>query len=554
MIKTIMVLPDGTEISSGTANGNALLSVSHSAFVNSTQELTLGSVCAAVLEAKIFAPDGGVKIAAGDLLQVYDQNRQKIGQFLAEKPEQVSRSTLKVTAYDEVSLLEEDLTQWLSEQSWPLTVYSLASLLCDRCGLRLYNESLPNGSFLVYPPEGSDITGRMVAQWLGQICGCFCRVTPMGELEFAWYTPVQTYTAGPSEKITWDSFPFSYEAGALTLQTSRFSRQGTAVTIGSSDWTSPAPGRLGIEKSRQGYYFQNGLSFSDYTVQPIEKVQLQENAEDVGTIYPDKPEAVNTYKITGNQLLSGCSKESRKALAKRLYQQLKQVSYTPCTVILPADTPVRAGHILQITDVGGHKITAYVMECKRAGQKVTAVCTGSYRRDSVSAVNRLTLENVNGKVLNLKTDIDGIRLENKAADGRMTALELTVEGISAGVTETSETAKGLVSRVSDLELSATAFSLNFQQIQENGTDKVTTETGYTFNKDGLHIERSGANMANKLDNTGMYVTRGGQAILTANDEGVQAVDVQVHNYLIVGEHARLEDYENSRTACFYIGG
>ena len=62
-------------------------------------------------------------------------------------------------------------------------------------------------------------------------------------------------------------------------------------------------------------------------------------------------------------------------------------------------------------------------------------------------------------------------------------------------------------------------------------------------------------MENLLDNTGMYVNRGQDVILQANGQGVVARDVKAVNYLIVGEHARLEDYGQAgedRTACFYV--
>jgi len=63
-------------------------------------------------------------------------------------------------------------------------------------------------------------------------------------------------------------------------------------------------------------------------------------------------------------------------------------------------------------------------------------------------------------------------------------------------------------------------------------------------------------MENLLDNTGMYVRRSGQVILQANAAGVVATDVTVRNYLVIGTHARLEDYTGStdgnRTACFYL--
>ena len=59
----------------------------------------------------------------------------------------------------------------------------------------------------------------------------------------------------------------------------------------------------------------------------------------------------------------------------------------------------------------------------------------------------------------------------------------------------------------------------------------------------------------------MYVVRskGSSAetvMLQANADGVIATDVTVRNYLIIGTHARFEDYsngsDNARTACFFI--
>lgn len=89
-------------------------------------------------------------------------------------------------------------------------------------------------------------------------------------------------------------------------------------------------------------------------------------------------------------------------------------------------------------------------------------------------------------------------------------------------------------------------------------DSVTTATGYTFDADGLRISKDGEEMENRLDNTGMYVARNGEEILTANNEGVSAVNLTSRQYLIVGDYSRFENYDNGtdskRTACFYIGG
>lgn len=87
-----------------------------------------------------------------------------------------------------------------------------------------------------------------------------------------------------------------------------------------------------------------------------------------------------------------------------------------------------------------------------------------------------------------------------------------------------------------------------------GIDSITTATGYTFDKDGLRIHKSGDEIENLLDNTGMYVKRGADDVLTANAGGVQAINLTARQYLIVGENSRFEDYDGNRTACFFIGG
>jgi hypothetical protein len=55
----------------------------------------------------------------------------------------------------------------------------------------------------------------------------------------------------------------------------------------------------------------------------------------------------------------------------------------------------------------------------------------------------------------------------------------------------------------------------------------------------------------------MYVNRGNDNILTANNEGVDAVNLHAKTYLIVGSEdgrSRFEDYGTNRTGCYWIGG
>lgn len=123
----------------------------------------------------------------------------------------------------------------------------------------------------------------------------------------------------------------------------------------------------------------------------------------------------------------------------------------------------------------------------------------------------------------------------------------------------------VIKKISAVEQTANGINIIVGQIafeNPDGTysanvDQVTTRTGYTFNQDGLTIYKSGEEIRNLLDNTGMYVTRSEEEILTANNEGVRAINLTAKQYLIIGENSRLENYSNGvdtkRTACFYIG-
>lgn len=553
MIKTVIVLPDGRQISSGTPGQAAIAGCTVTECVNAGTELTLGAVCAAMAEVKLLLPAGEVPMAAGDALTIFQDNgttRQQLGVFIAEKPVRTGRHTATVTAYDRVTALDRDLTDWLAAlEGWPYSLQSLAEQVCTACGLVLETAQIPGGSFPVEKFSAGDITGRKLMQAIAEVSGCFCRATAAGTLEFAWYTPAEK-SIGPKATAT----EWQYDAGVLTVTDPDVTADYEAgtVEITAPHWTVDASVGLHLLAAARQYYFSGSLSYEDYAVEPIEKVQLRQSAEDLGAIYPDDPAQTNTYRITGNPLLAGAGKQALEGLGQRLYERLRTVTYTPCRVTVPADTDIRAGQILSVTDPEGRQLSAYIMQCRRTGRQLTLECTGSQRRDSVTAVNEQSYKALSGKVLALRTDIDGIRAENKAADGRVGLLELSVEGLSAQTRKQTAEADALRTQLTKLQQTADSVQIAVRSIREQGASKVQTGMGYTFDDKGLKIAREGAQIENLLDNTGMYVTRGGDVVLQAGSEGVAAADVTVRSYLRVG-HSRLEGYENSRTACFYIG-
>ena len=250
--------------------------------------------------------------------------------------------------------------------------------------------------------------------------------------------------------------------------------------------------------------------------------------------------------------------QSLKKIAQDLYTLLSPIRYSPGSVAVSGELDITPGQIVGIRDTQGNIHTFYVMGRVRSGRKDTLTCTGVHSREKAGAANRQDIRSLSGKVLHLQMDVDGIFAQNKDTTGALSQMEMEINGIRTQVLRQQEEAGITKTQLSKLEQDSEKLSLRFSQMEEKGPQKVTTETGYRFDKDGLWICKSGEEMENKLDNTGMYVRRSGQVILQANNRGVEAADVTVRNYLTVGNFSRLEDYSNpsdsSRTACFWIGG
>ncbi len=555
MQKNILVLSDGTEISSGAA-GAAIRSLKLTRSVNDGQQLTLGSACAAMAELTLINVPPG-RIAAGDELTLYTENRgarRKQGVFFAQKPEHTGSHTLKLTAYDRMTFLDKDLTVWLKALTgWPYTLQELASLICDACGVTLVSGDIPNGGHPVQRFTAEGITGRQLLRFIGEAAGRFIRADRDGNIEFAWYESA-TLGIGPAPVAVAEA---SFHGGCLTLRAeSAEITDAVAVDTPHLSLTDDGAGNATLlvsdELLRQ-YAFAGGLQLADFEIAPIEKVQLRRDDADVGTVYPDTPTG-NTYIITGNPLLTAETAETLLSVAQTLYEQLKAVRYTPCSLSLPASDGPDAGSIITVTDTHGNTLTAYIMTAETAGQQLTLTCQGAADRNDIEVTNDRKYESLSGKVMHLRTDVDGIRAENADASGRLSRLELDVDGIRGQV----QSQEGMRTELTELNQTAQSLSLAVKTMEEQGASKVVTAFGMRVDGSAVTIAREDSNIENRLDEKGMYVVRDpGTAyettMLRADEAGVAATDVTVGNFLVVGEHARFENYAGGRTACFYIG-
>lgn len=527
MLRTEILLYDGRTFFSGAEKTIAVKEATLTQCVNSETELTLGSVCSSMLECTLIAPHAGVHIANGMELVLYkvdDSNaRHQIGFFTIESSTQLSPNTYKFVAYDRITRLDKDMTDWLmSLEGWPYTVNNFAQMVCAECDLVLETTSLLNGDYPIQRFIGEGITGRKLMEWIGQICAKFCRMTPNGTVEFAWYRQI-------------------------------------SKSIGSAgDYRS----------------FGNSLSYEDYMIRPIEKIQIQLTTDDLGVVFPSEAGEKNTYKITGNYLLTADAPAALAQVAENIFAAVRYFTYTPGKVSIPANLDINAGDMIQVRDANGFSFPFCVMNKVQKAQKDTLEGTGFYRRDASTVVHEESFRSVNAKMLEIRKDIDGLFVRSSSlstqiedskayADEQLAEFRVQADSMLAEVSRQTEDIDGVRKDLASIRADADSVSISVSNIMSNGISKVATTNNYTFDENGLHIHKEGGALSNELTENGMYVTRdvgtnNATVMLKADADGVEATDLKARNYLIIGDYSRFEDFEDEDgtlcTACFWIGG
>ena len=158
-----------------------------------------------------------------------------------------------------------------------------------------------------------------------------------------------------------------------------------------------------------------------------------------------------------------------------------------------------------------------------------------------------------------ETDYSAASETDRTLNKTILKVDKQAQEITALVTKTDITdstlngVKETVTHMTEVMMDEESVNIKITKAVE-GINSITTSTGYTFDQDGLHIQKSGEEMENLLDNTGMYVKRDGEDVLVANNEGVEAINLKSRQFLIIGQNSRIEDFEYGRTACFFIGG
>ena len=459
-----ILFPDGLAVGAGQA-GSAICDLRITASAFGGQNPDPGSVCASELDAEFI--DEGLTLTAGQKLQVYKDDRL-LGTFWAEKPTTPSPGRRRVLAYDAVTKLDKDLSGWLLGLSgWPYPLEDFAHMVAQACGLTLTGD-LVNGDYPVQAFQGRGVTGRQLMQWICQAGGRFCHAQPDGTLALNWL-----------------------EQTDIVLQP-----QG------------------------QHFYFA-GMEQADYSLAPVDGVQISLTAQDVGLMHPET--AQNPLCIRGNYLLSGCDGQ----VAKNIFENLGDLTFTPCT--LETTTPIVPGQVFR---VGSVRTLAMTVEDSLGRYRIT--CTGDATRTGASSVTRTDYRALNGRVLELELGLQGVDFRMAeyadstvdmsqltqnvdAITGRVSRLETDSEDMGKSLDELSQTA---AQQFAQMELRADGFEVTVGQLTQDMDSKADSQSlqelteRFRFGEDGLTISNSGTGMSVRISEQQVAVT--GTTVITPN--------------------------------------
>ena len=206
--------------------------------------------------------------------------------------------------------------------------------------------------------------------------------------------------------------------------------------------------------------------------------------------------------------------------------------------------PVTIGDSMRQTyarvDKANKRIDLVVSDVAENGEKIAQI---NITTDEIKAEVQRVENDTTTAISNLAVRADEISASVTTVETQLTD---TVDSLSENVTT--------LTKEVEAKMTSDQVNLAIKQTLDDGVDKVTTTTGYTFDQDGLTISKSDSEMTTQITEDGMTIYRDDDEVLTADHTGVVARDLHATTYLKVGGRSRFENYESNRTGCFWIGG
>lgn len=278
---------------------------------------------------------------------------------------------------------------------------------------------------------------------------------------------------------------------------------------------------------------QDGLTLAEYETAPVARVWVRQTTQDVGSVYPDGLEdTANTLIVQGNPIPPD---------PQKLLEALGGFTYTPfrCGIL---GEPPEPGRVLTLPD--GKK--APVLERVLENSVWTVSAPGNPGLQSTAAWNNLSFSDSQGRLTAVEKTVEGLRATVSDGAGRLAALEVTAQGLSSRVEQTEATSRthAEASAVTALrsQLTQMADSLEFsvtelrqglgEKADQSQVDEITEH--FRFDMDGLTITNSGSGMGIGISEQRIVFTGGESPTTVIYPNAMETTTLTVQNTLTLG--------------------
>lgn len=385
-----------------------------------------------------------------------------------------SKKQATLTGYDCVCLLDQIADEWVASLTYPITLLQMLDSITQKIGVGFMKDNQTSAKLSQYNVYNNfmtaNITYRQIVSYIGQVINL-------------------NYIAYPySEKLIM----------CLNLY------QNQQKTLDNTKYTY--------------------LTYADYTVAPIDKVQIQSTFDDIGYIVGT---GTNAYIITENPLFYTKDKQTYiQTTAQTILDEVSTISYTPMKFGTLNDYNIWCGHAITVDGM-----TCYVMKKTITSSGCEFECYGNQVREiqqdeihnAITAINnktnelirtvdetKSTLTEVSGKVKNIEDEQGTITgqiatLTTDVSEVKQTAQELTttVSSVETTVNNLDGEVDTLSKSVSEIKQTADSIKMS---VDENGTTASITIGGNTFtavNEDGVEEKIGNIDLSGYVTFTGL---------------------------------------------------
>lgn len=301
---------------------------------------------------------------------------------------------------------------------------------------------------------------------------------------------------------------------------------------------------IALEGSGDSFYYRGGLTTAEPLAAPG-AVTVRRTESDLGVT---AGEGENPLYITGNYLLTACD----ETVAGAILAELAGLSYTPMTVETPVSVPVGA-----IFTAGGHRTLAMTVEKTGNRRKITAAAA-----PAAESRVRSRYQALSGRTLELELSLDGVSAELSQVRGtaeNAAAISLDVEALEARVEATEAQGDTLLSQSAVLTQRADSLELTVLEQSAALDAKADADTvtemaeHFRFDEDGLTISNSATGMGIGVSQERVIFTGGSDPTTEILPSAMRTTNLRIGSRLDIGNFA-LIPRTNGNLSLRYVGG